>query len=253
MLTLNDKVIVISGAAGALGVPVCSHLASLGARVVGLDLPDAIDALDPETRSRDRVDFRPCDTSDAAACAQAFAAITADHGCPDVVCAHAGVVGVQKVQDYDLLDFDRLMSVNLRGSFVLAQVASRAWLAAGVPGQVIFTSSWVHAVPWPEITPYAASKAAMNALMRGFARELAHAGIRANAIAPGIVAAGMALKTWNENEDYRNRASLAIPLGRLQPVQSVADAFAFLCSDLSSYMTGSVLTVDGGCSLYPNI
>jgi NAD(P)-dependent dehydrogenase (short-subunit alcohol dehydrogenase family) len=111
----------------------------------------------------------------------------------------------------------------------------------------------VQDVPWPEITPYTASKSAMKTLMHGYARELASHGIRANAVAPGIVAAGMALKTWNENADYRARAECAIPLGYLQPPESVADAFAFLCSDMSSYMTGSVLLVDGGCSLYPNI
>jgi NAD(P)-dependent dehydrogenase (short-subunit alcohol dehydrogenase family) len=106
-------------------------------------------------------------------------------------------------------------------------------------------------VPWPEITPYNATKAALKAMMRGFARELAPKGIRANAIAPGIVAVGMAKRQWDTEPAYRVRAAKAIPLGYMQPPETVAHAFLFLCSDMTSYMTGSVLLVDGGCSLYP--
>ena len=87
--------------------------------------------------------------------------------------------------------------------------------------------------------------------MRGFARELATDGVRANAIAPGIVGVGMAKRQWDTDPSYRARAQKAIPLGYMQPPESVANAFLFLCSDLASYMTGSVLLVDGGCSLYP--
>ena len=106
-------------------------------------------------------------------------------------------------------------------------------------------------MPWPEITPYTASKAAMKALMRGFARELASYRIRANAVAPGIVAVGMARRQWDTEPSYRARAEKAIPLGYMQPPESVAHAFVFLCSPMADYMTGSVLLVDGGCSLYP--
>lgn len=253
-MNLDGKTVVISGAAGALGVVICDRLASLGARIVALDIASADEA---ETRFA-ACAFKPhyfvCDVSSEADTAKTLAAIKQQVGMPDVVCCHAGVVHVEKVQDYSLEQFDELMNVNVRGSFVLAKAATNLWLDAGHTGaQLIFTSSWVHDVPWPEITPYSASKAAMNALTRGFARELAANGIRANAIAPGIVGAGMALKTWNENADYRSRAEKAIPLGFLQPPESVADAMAFLCSDMSSYMTGSVLVIDGGCSLYPNI
>jgi NAD(P)-dependent dehydrogenase (short-subunit alcohol dehydrogenase family) len=87
--------------------------------------------------------------------------------------------------------------------------------------------------------------------MRSFARELADKGIRANAVAPGIVAAGMAQKQWDTEPDYRARAEKAIPLGHMQPLESVANGFVFICSEAANYMTGSVLLMDGGCSLYP--
>ena len=120
-----------------------------------------------------------------------------------------------------------------------------------VAGHLVFTTSWVSHTPWPDIGPYNASKAGMNQLMRSFARELAAKGIRANAIAPGIVAAGMAKRQWDTDPGYRARAQKAIPLGMMQPLESVVNAFLFLCSGAASYMTGSVLVADGGCSLYP--
>jgi NAD(P)-dependent dehydrogenase (short-subunit alcohol dehydrogenase family) len=148
-------------------------------------------------------------------------------------------------------EFDALVNVNIKGAYVAARQASRRWLSEGLAGHLVFTTSWVHQVPWPEIGPYTASKAAVVQLMRSFARELAASSIRANAMAPGIVGAGMAKHQWDTDPDYRLRAERAVPIGELQSPQSVADAFLFLCSDLASYMTGAVLTVDGGASLYP--
>ena len=87
--------------------------------------------------------------------------------------------------------------------------------------------------------------------MRSFARELAPKGIRANAVAPGIVGVGMAKRAWDTDPSYRARAGKASPLGAMQPPETVAYAFLFLCSEMANYMTGSVLLMDGGCSLYP--
>jgi len=88
-------------------------------------------------------------------------------------------------------------------------------------------------------------------MMRGLARELGGKHVNVNAIAPGIVGVGMAKKQWDDEPAYRNRAEKAVPIGYLQSPESVADAFIFLASDASRYMTGATLLVDGGCSLYP--
>ena len=121
----------------------------------------------------------------------------------------------------------------------------------GINGKIIFTSSWVQDVPWPDITPYNVTKSGIKMLMRGMARELAAKGIRVNSVAPGIVAVGMAKRQWDTEPDYRRRAQKAIPLGYMQPPESVADALIFLSSDASDYITGATLLVDGGSSLYP--
>ena len=170
---------------------------------------------------------------------------------PHVVCCHAGLVRPGPLEDFSRNDFEDTMELNLNAAFVVSQSAVQQWLNEGATGHLIYTSSWVQDVPWPEITAYTASKSALRALMRGYARELADKGIRANAVAPGIVGVGMAKQQWDSDPSYKARAQKAIPLGTLQTPESVAHAFLFLCSPLASYMTGSVLLCDGGCSLYP--
>lgn len=252
-MDLSGKTIVITGACGALALAIIDKVTALGARVAALDILPATDAARYFAGYGEKVVYFTCDTADEAQVAETLAGVTATLGTPDTVCCHAGIVHVFGVENYTLEDFDTLMRVNVRGSFVLAQAATKLWLAEETKGNLIFTSSWVQDVPWPELTPYNTSKSAVKQMMRGFARELAARGIRANAVAPGIVDAGMARKMYTEDADYKARADRAIPLGYLQPPESVADTFAFLCSDMSAYMTGAVIVVDGGGSLYPNI
>ncbi len=246
--------IVISGGAGAIGVAVAKALADHGALVTINDIvPDAdsLARLEAAGVIKNRVQYVRADLTKHENVDRLLEQARAKFGAITTVCCHAGMVQATPIIEYDDDVWDQLMDVNLKAAYLLAKAGARSMLADGIRGQLIFTTSWVGAVPWPDIAPYSASKAAMNMLMRSFARELAAQGIRANAIAPGIVGAGMALRQWETEPDYRARASKAIPLGHLQTPESVADAFMFLCSDASKYMTGSILLVDGGCSLYP--
>lgn len=232
-LDLTGQRILITGGAGALGEAIQETLGSHGARFHSFDLTDGVDASDPSS------------------VASALNAIEAEHGLPTIGLCHAGVVGTHPILDYPIEEFDLALRSNVRAAFVTAQALAARWVEAGVAGHLVFTTSWVAANPWPDIGAYTTAKAGIVQLMRQFALELAPHGIRANAVAPGIVAAGMAKHQWDTDADYRRRASTAVPLGELQSPQSVADAFLFLCSPLASYMTGSVLTVDGGASLRP--
>jgi NAD(P)-dependent dehydrogenase (short-subunit alcohol dehydrogenase family) len=117
------------------------------------------------------------------------------------------------------------------------------------PGRILFTSSWVQDVPWPEIAAYSVSKSGLKMLTRCMAAELAPPRILVNAIAPGIVAAGMARHQLETEPQYAARAARAVPLGQPQTAEQVARTVAFLCSDAADYMTGSILLADGGCSL----
>ena len=250
LLDLSDKTILITGGAGAIGRVVVDVLAAHGAVVVANDVVSAAEA-HAALPAAAHVHYIQADAADPGEVERLYAAMQQTVGPPNVVCCHAGMVGAYPVDQYPLDEFDSLLNLNVRSSFVIAQAAARRWISAGTPGLLIFTTSWVQDVPWPEIAPYSASKAAMKALMRSFARELAPHRIRANAIAPGIVGVGMAKRQWDTDPSYQARARKAIPLGHLQTPESVAHAFLYLCSPLAAYMTGSVLLVDGGCSLYP--
>lgn len=251
---LEGKSILITGGLGAIGQVAVESLLKHSARVAINDVvaeEDGQAALQKAGWPADRAIYvradvtRPDEAQDLVArTVQAFGRI-------DVALCHAGMAHSCPIVDYSEADWDKIIATNLKSAFLVAQASARVMIEQGVKGKILFTSSWVQDVPWPDITPYNVTKSGMKALMRGMARELAAKGIRVNAVAPGIVAVGMAKRQWDTEPDYRRRAEKAIPLGYMQPPESVADAFVFLSSSASDYMTGVTLLVDGGCSLYP--
>ena len=152
--------------------------------------------------------------------------------------------------DLTLEQWNQHMEVNLTGCFNVGQAAARLMVQRGTQGRILFTGSWVMEVPWPEISAYSTTKAGVRMLARSMARELATYGIRVNVIAPGIVYAGLAKHQLETEPQYARRVKGIIPLGDLQTPEQIAQATAFLCSDGASQMTGSVLLIDGGCSLF---
>jgi NAD(P)-dependent dehydrogenase (short-subunit alcohol dehydrogenase family) len=251
---LAGKSALITGALGALGGVVVGQLLAHGARVVANDILSKQEAEGIASENRwaaDRYFYVRSDITKFGGVSALIEAALLAFGKIDIALCHAGMVQACPILDYSEQDWDRITNLNLRGAFLVAQAAARAMVERNHPGKIIFTSSWVQDVPWPEITPYTVTKSGMRALMRGMARELAPSGIRVNAVAPGIVGVGLAKRQWDTDPSYRRRAEKAIPLGTLQSAQSVADAILFLCSEASDYMTGSTLLVDGGCSLYP--
>jgi NAD(P)-dependent dehydrogenase (short-subunit alcohol dehydrogenase family) len=161
----------------------------------------------------------------------------------------AATVKAQPFLEIELDAWKKQIELNLTGSFIASQLAAKKMVSNKTKGQIIFISSWVAERPWPEITAYTASKAGVNQLMRQLALELAPLGIRANAIAPGIVKAGLAKNQLENEPAYAARVATAIPLGDLQEATDIAQAVAFMASPAASTMTGSVMTIDGGCTL----
>lgn len=251
---LAGKSILITGALGAIGQVVVSTLVTHGATVLANDIlaDETANSLAASHRwPASRYRYVRADITKSNEVNRLLAAAVAQTGKLDVALCHAGMVQGCPILDYSERDWDRIVNLNLKGSFLTAQAAARIMAGQETAGRIVFTSSWVQDVPWPEITPYTVTKSALRTMMRGMARELAPKGIRVNAIAPGIVGVGMAKRQWDTEPDYRRRAEKAIPLGKLQTAESVADALLFLCSDAADYMTGATLLVDGGCSLYP--
>ncbi len=251
---LKEKSILITGGLGAVGRVVVSALLAHSARVTVNDLvPDEEAAKVREQLNwpRDRFAYVQSDVTTPAGVGGLISKAGKTFGSLHVAICNAGMAESCPIVDYSEAEWDKIMDVNLKSAFLTAQASARAMIQEKIPGKIIFTSSWVQDVPWPGITPYNVTKSGIKMLMRGMARELASHGIRVNCLAPGIVAVGMAKRQWDTEPDYRRRAEKAIPLGFMQPPESVANAFVFLCSDASDYMTGSTLLVDGGSSLYP--
>jgi NAD(P)-dependent dehydrogenase (short-subunit alcohol dehydrogenase family) len=246
-LDLGGRLVLVTGGAGALGRAIVGRLRAHGAQVAVNDIVPA-----EGLGLGDGVAYVRGDAGEPGIAAALLDEVHGRFGrLPDTVCLHAGVVASGALLDLPIESVRRVLHDNLIPAFALAQETARRWVAAGQPGLLLFTSSWVQDVPWPGIAPYSASKAALRSLARSFARELAPHGIRANVIAPGIVAAGMAKHQWDTEPDYQRRARRAIPLGTQQETGSVADTVLYAVSDLAAYMTGATILVDGGASLYP--
>ena len=254
LIDLTGLSVLITGGAGAIGRVMVRVLADHGARVRVVDIKpvDEIRAvLDSAGVVDEGVDCSQVDCTSETEVNAFFAEMAGTGQMPHVVCCHAGLVRPGPIETFGTKDFEDTLDLNLGSAFLVSRAAVAQWLAMNMNGHLIYTTSWVQDVPWPEITAYTASKSALRTLMRGYAREMADRGIRANAVAPGIVDVGMAKRQWDTDPSYRTRARKAIPLGEMQTPESVAHAFLFLCSPMAAYMTGSVLLVDGGCSLYP--
>jgi len=252
MTELEGKVALITGGCGDIGRATAGRLLERGARVALLDVAGAEKAA--AVGPADKVLFIGCDVSDRGAVGRAIDAILAKWRRLDFAIPNAAVVQNQPFLEITPEAFAQTLNVNLMGCFHVAQLAARVMNgqepdAHGVRGKILFTGSWVQDMPWPEGTSYIVSKAAIKALARNMAQELAPRGIRVNIVAPGIVMAGLSKQVYETDPAYGPRATAAIPLGEFGTAEQVADAFAFLCGPASNYMTGSVLLVDGGCSL----
>jgi NAD(P)-dependent dehydrogenase (short-subunit alcohol dehydrogenase family) len=245
---LDGRGIAITGGAGDIGAAMGAELHRLGGTVTLIDRKTPAEAEPWLARAREHGDvaYVQADVRDREAIDAALAAIDP----LDVAIGNAAVghgipfLEITQQQWQDHLD------VNLTGCFNLGQAAARLMVAREHPGRIIFTGSWVQEVPWPEIAAYSATKAGVRMLARSMARELAPHRILVNVIAPGIVNAGLARHQLETEPQYARRVRHVIPLGELQSTAQVARATAFLCSDAADYMTGSVLLVDGGCSLF---
>ena len=248
-MILNNQVALVTGAAGDLGNAMAVHLAQAGASVVMWDIQ-------PELAAQERIQavqaagkvlvYQSVDVRDRAAVDAALAELKQ----LDIVCSNAGIVAAQPFLEITQENWQNHLDINLTGCFNVCQAAARKMVAAQTQGRIILTSSWVGSIPWPEITAYTVSKAGVNMLTKQMARELAVYGIRVNAIAPGIVKAGLAGRQLREEPQYAARVAKVIPLGNPGTPTEVAEAVVYLASPQTAYMTGTILTLDGGCSLF---
>lgn len=239
---LTGRLAVVTGAAAGIGRAIAEVLAEGGARVVIADRnPGAAQAV-AQALGGIAVAL---DVTDAAAAEAVAADLAARHGAAAILVNNAGVVQNAPSLEVDLADWRRVIDVNLHGVFHTARAFGRHMVAAG-RGSVVNISSICGEVavhPQPQAA-YNAAKAGVNLLTRSLAVEWAGR-VRVNAVAPGYTATELTLLGRSKPEWF-NTWLAGIPMGRLADPREIALAVAFLASDAASYITGTVVTADGG-------
>jgi NAD(P)-dependent dehydrogenase (short-subunit alcohol dehydrogenase family) len=250
---LSDKVIVITGGCGDIGGETAARLSKLAARVILFDLLDD-DEGTARTLRLGGVAYKKVDQGNSEELQAAIEQVAREFQRLDIVIGNAAIGSGGRLLDLTACQWEDALRVNLVGCAMLAQFAIRHMIeqspdSAGVRGKVLFTSSWVGSFPSPGAIQYCVSKAGLDHLVRLSAQEYAAKGIRVNAVAPGILDAGLTRKAFEGDPSLRSKFLASVPVGEFGTADQIADAFVFLCSRESNYITGQILFVDGGCSL----
>ena len=169
----------------------------------------------------------------------------------DVLVNNAGIQISRPTEELSSEDFDRVLGVNLRGSFMCAREAIRHFLAEEKPGSIINISSVHQLIPKPGYLGYSASKGGMQNLTRTLALEYAGRGIRVNGVGPGATVTPIN-RAWIDDPEKRRQVEEHIPMQRAGDSDEMAGVTAFLASDDAAYITGQTIFVDGGLTLYPS-
>jgi NAD(P)-dependent dehydrogenase (short-subunit alcohol dehydrogenase family) len=244
---LQDRVAVITGAAQGIGEACARRLARDGAKVAlwDVDLSKTL-ALAAELKAQGAATLaQRCDVSRKAEVDAALAATVQALGPVNALVNNAGIFKAADFLDITEADWDAVISVNLKGSFLVAQAVARVMKAHG-GGAIVNMSSVNGTMAIPSIASYNASKGGIDQLTRVMALALADHHIRVNAVGPGTIATELARAAVLGSEDAKARILSRTPLRRLGEPAEVADAVAFLLSDAASYITGEIVYVDGG-------
>lgn len=241
----QTRIVLITGAAQGIGEACARKFAGLGDTVVIMDVDDARGA---DLAKQLKAQYLHCDVGDSAQVQAMVAQCETLHGRIDVLVNNAGIVHTANFLDLKENDFDRVLRVNLKGAFLVAQAVARSMVARQVKGAIVNMSSVNAVLAIPNIASYNISKGGMNQLTRVMALALVDHGIRVNAVAPGTIATELAKNAVLTSDEARRKIMSRTPMKRLGEPSEVADAVAYLASDAASYITGEILTIDGGRS-----
>jgi NAD(P)-dependent dehydrogenase (short-subunit alcohol dehydrogenase family) len=234
---------LVTGAARGIGHAIAGRLARDGWAVTLLDADrDAVEAAAATVPGSSAVS---ADIRDEAEVSRAFDAVGR---AVDLVVNNAGIVRFGPLLDLDRADFEAVVAVNLVGTFTVAREAARRMIAAGITGSIVNITSMNGVAPGPNGGAYGATKAAIALLTQQMAIEWGGRGIRVNAVAPGLILAGMSDPIYADPTTRAARES-KVPLARLGTAEDVAAMVAFLGSDDASYVTGQNILVDGGVTM----
>ena len=237
-----NRVVLVTGGSQGIGEACVRRFATEGAHVVLADVDDPKgSALATELGAL----YVHCDVGNKAQVDDLVAATLQAHGRIDVLVNNAGIFKAADFLDVTEEDFDAVLRVNLKGSFLVGQAVAREMAKVG-QGNIVNMSSVNGVLAIPTIASYNVSKGGINQLTRVMALALADKGIRVNAVAPGTIATELAAKAVLTSDEAKAKIMSRTPMKRLGEPSEIADVVAWLASDAASYVTGEIVTVDGG-------
>jgi glucose 1-dehydrogenase len=258
---LEGKNVLVTGGSSGIGQAIAVRFAEFGANVAINYLRAPQEAADTEERVRacvaqvKREGVRDVLVQGDVSKEEDVVAMVADAagqlGGIDVLVNNAGIQISRPSDELSSEDFDKVIAVNLRGSFMCAREAIRHFLAEEKPGVIINVSSVHQIIPKPDYLGYSASKGGMQNLTRTLALEYAGRGIRVNGIGPGATVTPIN-RAWIDDPQKRRAVEAHIPMRRAGDADEMAGVTAFLASDEAAYITGQTLFVDGGLTLFPS-
>ena len=239
-----NKTAIVTGAGQGIGLKICEMLAAEGARVILNDLEASLchAAAEKIQSQHGACMSMPGDSSNPAFIQSMIDTCTNHWGGVDIAIANAGITLFGDFSDYPVADFDRVMEVNLRGTFYLAQAASNQMKKQNHGGSLLFTSSVTGHQAHKNLAAYGMSKAAIEMLAKNLVSELSSYRININTIAPGATLTERTLL----DPAYIETWSRITPMGRPASVEDIGHAALFLVSDHARHITGQSLIIDGG-------
>ncbi len=249
-MNLKGKATIVTGGAAGIGHAIAERFVAEGARVMIADVDEKRGAAAAAALSKTgEASFRKTNVASRADVDALVAAAIAAFGRIDVLVNNAGIVHAADFLDLSEADFDRVLGVNLKGSFLAGQAVARHMVervkAGEKPGSIVNMSSVNAVFAIANQVPYSVSKGGINQLTKVMALGLAPYGIRVNAIGPGSIMTDM-LASVNNDPAAKNRILSRTPLGRIGEPTEIAAIAAFLASDDASYVTGQTIYADGG-------
>jgi len=239
---LSGQTAIITGGSQGIGEACARRFALEGCQVV---LADVADERGKALAGEIGATFVHCDVGDKAQVDTLVAQTMAAHGRIDILVNNAGIFKAADFLDVTEADFDAVLRVNLKGAFLVGQAVAREMVKAG-RGNIVNMSSVNAVLTIPTIASYNVSKGGINQLTRVMALALADKGVRVNAVAPGTIATELAAKAVLTSEEAKAKIMMRTPMKRLGQPSEIADVVAFLASDAASYITGEIVTIDGG-------
>ena len=245
-MKLKNKVALVTGAARGIGYAIAERFAAESATVV---IADVLDTDGKAAAKKLNASYMTCDVSKATDINRVIADIVAQHGAIDILVNNAAISIVKDFLDVAEADFDAVLGINLKGSFLMLQACAREMVkqvVAGKPaGSIINMSSVNDTLAIPAIVSYCVAKGGVSQLTRATSIYLAPHGIRVNAIGPGSIMTDM-LKGMVNDKAAMARVMSRTPMGRVGEPSEIASIAVFLASDDASYVTGQTIYADGG-------